>query len=205
MCAAALFISKPHKEACTGPWLSLWESCRHSRLRGFVLHVLLLRNDRINAKSPLSHLRCQLSQRESQGFLWVGSLLSGKAAALFLVFFLGALVVDDLHMLGVYHIHIVFLCPLNAALQNKGEEDARDIQNHFKRVVGKFDLVVGAVRCVADGGEGLLPQGKKLGKHAPFSVEPEIFAVAIAVVHGKGGEILGAHAVDNGVGVFFSS
>ncbi|MBQ9856450.1 MAG: hypothetical protein IJO53_09695, partial [Clostridia bacterium] len=30
-------INKPQEELFTRPWLSLWESCRHSRLRGEIL------------------------------------------------------------------------------------------------------------------------------------------------------------------------
>ncbi|MBQ9854809.1 MAG: hypothetical protein IJO53_01340 [Clostridia bacterium] len=34
---AAQAINKPQEELFTRPWLSLWESCRHSRLRGEIL------------------------------------------------------------------------------------------------------------------------------------------------------------------------
>ena len=70
---------------------------------------------------------------------------------LLFVLFLGALVVDDRHLLGGDEGDAVLLGPLHAALQGLGQEDARHVQNGLQRFVGEFHLIIRAVGGVANG------------------------------------------------------
>ena len=106
-------------------------------------------------------------------------------------------------MLGCDKIHVVLLCPGHAALEHGGQEHARHVEDGLQRVVRELHLVVHAVGGIAHGFQRGLAHGQQLGVHTLFAVEPEVLAVAVAIVHGQRREVLRAYAVDDGVTVLF--
>ena len=52
---------------------------------------------------------------------------------LFLILFFRAFIIDDLHMFSGDKLHIIFLCPVNTAL-----EDKRHSKNSFEGGIGKY-------------------------------------------------------------------
>jgi len=98
-------------------------------------------------------------------------------------------------------LYVVFSCPVNAALEDNGEKYAGNIKDGFKSFVSELYLVINAVCGVADRFERLLTHGQELGADAGLAVEPEVLAVAIAVVNGKVGEVLAANTVYDCVAV----
>ena len=106
-------------------------------------------------------------------------------------------------MLGGDQGDVVLLGPTDAALEDHGQEDAGHAQDGLQGVVGEFHLVVGPVRGISDGFQGGLADLQQLSPHTALAVEPEIFGIPVAVVHGQRREVPGGDAVDDGVRVLF--
>ena len=121
---------------------------------------------------------------------------------LFFILLFGALVIDDLHMLRGDQGDVVLLRPGYTPLEHHREEYPRYTEDGHQRLVGELDGVVSAVCGVANRFQGSLAHLEQLCSHSGLSVEPEIFRIAVAVIHRESREILGADSVDDGIAVF---